>query len=106
MSDLIRVLLEDEFETIREIQDGDEALKEFTELHPDWVIMDIQMKRLDGISTTSLLKMKYPEAKIIILTNYPDGELRAAAQKAGALGYVLKENISEVRQIIRNMKSG
>jgi DNA-binding NarL/FixJ family response regulator len=101
MRSLIRSMLENDFEYIHELSDGDGSLDAYSRFRPDWVIMDIKMKRMDGITATDLLKKKFPEAKIIMLTNLPYPELRTAAQKAGAEWYVMKESLSEVQEIIR-----
>jgi DNA-binding NarL/FixJ family response regulator len=64
--------------------------------------MDIAMKDLDGISATRQIKAAYPDAKIIIVTGYDEAELRQAAREAGACGYVLKENLIELRQRLQS----
>jgi DNA-binding NarL/FixJ family response regulator len=58
--------------------------------------MDIAMPRMDGLAATRELKARFPAARIVILTQYDEALLRAAAQAAGACGYLLKENLSEV----------
>ena len=57
----------------------------------DVVLMDIQMPRLDGISTTKILKSKYPHIKVIMLTVFDDDDNIFNAIQAGADGYLLKE---------------
>jgi DNA-binding NarL/FixJ family response regulator len=94
-------MLANEFETILEITDGEEALEAYTHYRPDWVIMDIKMQRMDGITATGLLKKNFPDAKVIILTNLPYPELRSAATEAGADWYVMKESLLELHDIIK-----
>lgn len=59
---------------------------------PDIVLMDIGMPELDGISTISIAKIKYPDMKFIVLTIYEDNDKIFEAIKAGASGYLLKED--------------
>lgn len=85
---------------IYECRDGAEALSAYTEHRPDWVLMDIKMGKVDGLTATRQIKAADPEAKIVIVTNYNDDEMREAARCAGASEYVTKENLIELRQIL------
>ncbi|MCF2502704.1 response regulator transcription factor [Dyadobacter sp. CY107] len=58
---------------------------------PEVFLMDIEMPEMDGISTTRLLKQKYPAAKILILTMFDNEVKLFEAIKAGASGYLLKD---------------
>jgi two-component system, NarL family, response regulator DegU len=60
MRSLIRSMLENDFEYIHELSDGDGSLDAYSRFRPDWVIMDIKMKRMDGITAAGLLKKKFP----------------------------------------------
>jgi CheY-like chemotaxis protein len=83
-----------------ECEDGSEALAAYNQYNPDWVLMDIMMKRLDGISATKQILNYYPNAKVIIVTDYDDNELRKQAESAGAYNYVLKEDLQSLFEII------
>lgn len=85
---------------IFECSDGKEAVETYNTVRPDWVLMDIKMKEMDGISATKQIKKRFPEAKILIVTRYNDPHLFNAAKKAGAQGYVLKENLLRIKEII------
>ncbi len=85
----------------RECSDGSEALQLYSEFRPDWVLMDIQMDKMDGITATRQIKSVYPEAKIIIITAYDDADLRESARDAGAHDFVLKEQLLEIGNILR-----
>ena len=63
---------------------------------PDVVLMDIAM-RGDGIMATRRIKEVHPEARIVIVANHDEPDLREAATHAGASGYVLKTNLLELR---------
>lgn len=67
-----------------------EALQKVTELAPEVVLMDIQMPDGDGIAATRMIKNRFPEIKIVILTVSQDDAHLFEAIKAGASGYLLK----------------
>jgi CheY-like chemotaxis protein len=100
---LIRSVVASVAEEIHECGDGMTALSAYLEYHPDVVLMDIEMKELDGIAATMRIKAAYPTAKIIMVTNYDDSELREAARNAGACGYVLKHSLLEVTAVLRSL---
>ena len=100
MRRMLKSMVADLASDVRECSDGSEALAAYTAHHPDWVLMDIAMKDVDGISATRQIKAVYPEARIIIVTSYDEVELREAARVAGACGYVLKENLSALHELI------
>ena len=57
-------------------------------------------KALNGITATGQIKQLFPDAKIVIVTNYDDSHLRQAAYRAGACHYVLKRNLFDICQIL------
>src|SRR5688572_17206434 len=83
-----------------ECRDGKEAIAAFTAHQPDWVLMDIQMKGVDGLSAAEAIKAKCPAARIIFVTAYDEPRYRAAATKLGASGYVLKDRLEEINAIV------
>jgi CheY-like chemotaxis protein len=100
MRSLIKSIIADLAKDVSECGDGAEALDAYAERRPDWVLMDIRMKELDGISATRQIKAAFPNARIVIVTDYDDPKLREAALSAGAHEYVLKENLLDVRRIL------
>lgn len=89
---------------IEECGDGDDAVLLYEHGHPDFVLMDIDLKEMDGISATRKIMTEDPNAKIIIVTNYDETDLRDEAGKAGACGYILKENLMDLRLFFQNKK--
>ncbi len=70
--------------------DGTEALKKARTLHPDVILMDIQMPRCDGLAATRLIKAEMPQVQIVMLTMSGDDEQLFEAIRCGASGYLLK----------------
>jgi CheY-like chemotaxis protein len=100
MRRLIKTMICDFAEAVCECSDGAEALVAYVEHLPDWVLMDIQMPRMDGFTASRQIKAAYPQANICIVTEYADAKTREAAQRAGACGFVSKENLFALRQTI------
>jgi CheY-like chemotaxis protein len=97
---LIRRATEDVAEVTVECEDGADSLEAYEKHRPDVVLMDVRMPRMDGLSATRILLRHYPEAKVVILTDYSDDELRSAAREAGACCYALKHNLTELDEVL------
>jgi NarL family two-component system response regulator LiaR len=106
-SEKIRVLLADDHAVVRsglgavlmssedlvlvgEAGTGQEAIKKCGELHPDVVLMDLLMPEMDGVTATRIIKERWPEISVIVLTSFKERELVEGALKAGATSYLLK----------------
>ena len=89
-------------------KNGKELLKNLQKNHNiDLILMDLQMPEMDGIATTTAVKTKYPQIKVLILTTFDDDENLFNAILAGASGYLLKEdNGTEIFQAIMDTLSG
>jgi CheY-like chemotaxis protein len=100
MRRLIKSVVFDLADEVVECEDGADALRAYTKFHPDWVLMDIKMPKMDGLTATLTIKNAFPEAKICIVTDYGDQKTVNAAFEAGAKGYILKENLYSIREIL------
>jgi DNA-binding NarL/FixJ family response regulator len=80
----------DEIEVTGAVASVDEALASINETMPDAVLMDIRMPGKDGVEGTRLIKSRYPDVKVIVLTTFDDDEYVYGALKYGASGYLLK----------------
>ena len=98
MLKMIRRTIADWAHEIYECGDGAEAVALYAAQLPDWVLMDIELKAVNGIMATRQIKNNFPEAKVVMVTNYNDKEMREAAAQAGACGYILKENLLELQR--------
>lgn len=87
---------------------GDDLLKKLGTDHlVDLILMDIEMPQLNGIEATALVKRKYPQIKIIMLTVFDNDEHIFKAIKAGADGYLLKDiNAQELHDGIKDTMNG
>ena len=94
----LRAVLIDVADPIYECRDGAEAGAAYLAHRPDLVLMDVSMSVMDGIAATRQIVRAFPGARIVIVTQYDDDRLRAAARQAGACGYVLKDNLLDVRR--------
>jgi two-component system NarL family response regulator len=74
---------------------GAEALNKIESLRPTLILMDVQMAGCDGIEATRMIKAKYPDMKIVMLTASEDEDSLFAAIQAGAAGYLLKSMETE-----------
>lgn len=90
--------LSDDF---RECEDGAEALSAYAEFHPDWVLMDWEMKQMGGLAATQNIISRFPDAKILIVTNYDEEDLRQAAKTAGASGFILKDDLLRLQSFLK-----
>ncbi len=82
--------------TFIECTNGNEAVEKYARFRPDWVIMDIEMDFLDGIAASRKIIRSFPDAKILILTQYSDPRLKKAALEAGAKAYLLKDDMTQL----------
>jgi CheY-like chemotaxis protein len=90
--------------TIDECSTGKEAVELYEAKRHDCVLMEIEMKEMDGLTATKLITSSNPRARVVIVTEYKDDYFSNAACEAGAFAFVGKDNLSAVRDIVRQEK--
>jgi CheY-like chemotaxis protein len=89
-----------------ECSDGDEAMAAYARHRPDWVVMDIKMERVDGITATKQIVAGFPDAKVAILTSYNEPGLEKIARAAGARACLMKDDLLSLRRVVADRKAG
>jgi DNA-binding NarL/FixJ family response regulator len=88
----LRTVLESEnFDVIGMVTDGQLALESIDINIPDVILMDVRMPNMNGVECTRIIKTKYPEVRILMLTTFDDDEYVIEALNYGAAGYLLKD---------------
>lgn len=90
-----------DLEVVGQAGDGVEAVDLVTRLHPDVVLMDVRMPRMDGIEATREVLARaddgtIPTPRIIVLTTFDEDEYALAALRGGASGFLLKDVMPEI----------
>jgi DNA-binding NarL/FixJ family response regulator len=92
---------------IGEAADGEEAMHLATELHPDVIVMDVRLPKLNGIEVTKAIKARHPNMRILILSAYDDDRYVFPLLDAGADGYLLKTTSgAELARAIHTVQAG
>ncbi|MFC7530617.1 response regulator [Actinoplanes sp. GCM10030250] len=124
MAELIRVLIADDDPLVRvglsmvlgadpdlqlvgEAGDGAQAVEAARRLHPDVVLMDIRMPRMDGLAATAELRRDGPRPAIVVLTTFDTDEHLLGALRLGANGFLLKDIApTEILSAVRRAAAG
>ncbi|MCE3199246.1 response regulator transcription factor [Paenibacillus sonchi] len=101
----LKLILEtnEQFQVVGEAENGAEALPMIKELHPDVILMDLNMPVMGGLETMQELKKQGSLIPVIILTTYNEDELMISGLAMGAKGYLLKDTSRE--NLFRNIES-
>ena len=102
MREMMRSFLPESFDEICECADGFDALDCYRTFLPDWVLMDWEMKRMDGLEATRSIIGSFPQARILMVSQFCDKELRRTANEAGVRGFFPKDNLLDLRDFFKN----
>lgn len=97
----------DDIDVIGEASDGEEAVAQAKLLHPDVILMDLVMPKMDGITAIKNIMVAQPGMRIMALTSFVAEDKVFPAIKAGAMGYLLKDSEPEALIVaIRDLNRG
>ncbi len=123
-ADIIKILLVDDQRVVREklkavlqempdlqvigtASDGYGAIDRIEQLHPDVILLDLEMPGQGGLKTAQIIAQQYPQIKIIILSSHDDAQNITTALASGANGYIVKDQVgSEIAETIRSVQKG
>jgi DNA-binding NarL/FixJ family response regulator len=109
MREGIAAVLEDQPDMVLvgEAGNGRQAIAHFQQLRPDVTLMDLRMPDMNGIDAIIAIRREFANARIIVLSTYAGDVQAAAALRAGASGYLLKNLVrSELLDTIRAIHAG
>jgi DNA-binding NarL/FixJ family response regulator len=94
----------DDLQVVGVANDGKRAVEVVAETSPDIVLMDVRMPLMNGVESTRLIKERYPDMRVLMLTTFDDDQYVVEALRLGAVGYLLKnmppaELISAIRAV-------
>lgn len=96
MRSMIRQLIAAPGDSVLECSSGDQALAAAGDFKPDCVTMDISMPGLSAFEAARGIRGAHPSARVVFVSSHDQPDYRRAALDAGAVGYVLKENLPEL----------
>jgi NarL family two-component system response regulator LiaR len=97
----------DDLVFVGEADDGEMAVKLCGQIHPDVVLMDMVMPKMDGATATRIIREQFPQIQVIGLTSFKDERYVLNAVNAGAIGYLLKDiSANDLAQAIRSAYAG
>ncbi len=101
------VSIQPDLELVGEAQNGEDAVRVAAAAHPDVILMDMMMPKMNGVEATHAILQQQPKIKILALTSFKDKELVHGILRAGATGYLLKDvTADELAAAIRNVHLG
>ncbi len=92
-------------DAIIEAGDGAEAVQAFEKQQPDWVLMDLDMPVMDGLTALGIIRERSPEARVVVVTQHDAPELQAHATQLGAHAWIQKDDLEQLHSILANTPS-
>lgn len=99
--------LQDSIAVVHAVRSGDEIVPAITRYRPDVAVLDIQMPGMDGVTACGLVRQRFPDCKVIMLTVMADANLLREALEAGASGFLVKStSAGTLVSAIKNVSRG
>lgn len=100
----VAISADNSLEVILEAANGDELLKKIETDQPELIIMDYKMPVMDGMEATKMVKLNYPNIKVLVISMYEDAKFVRHLTDNGADGYLLKNaEPEEIRHLIHEL---
>ena len=80
---------------------GEEAVEKYSGFNPHWILMDIQMKEMNGFKAAEKILQQNPETNIAFVTNHNLDVYRETAKAIGINHYILKKNLFKINEILK-----
>ena len=93
---LLHALLEGKGDEIYECAEGTEALSLCLLEQPDWVVLDLNLSRADGLDLTQQIRSACPQTGVLLVADEDDARLRERAARAGAAHFITKDRLVEL----------
>ena len=95
------------YEVVQQSSDGQGAFEAVKQFHPDLVLLDISMPKVDGLEALQAIKAEFPETRVVMLTVSDADEDLFSAIRAGADGYLHKDlNASDFLEMLAGLERG
>ena len=105
----LQIYLENEgdIQVIVSVDNGMKAIEEIEKQHPDVAVIDLEMPGIDGLTTIKIIRQRFPQTKVLVLSSHDSQECVNQAIQAGANGYMLKNSSAEeLATVIRSIYQG
>ncbi|MBO6587364.1 MAG: response regulator transcription factor [Gracilimonas sp.] len=83
-----------------ECESGEEAIEQFPKTRPDVILMDFQLTKMNGIEAAEAILQQDSSAKILFVTSYNSSSLRDKARHLSTLGFMSKNNLSDIMPML------
>ncbi len=98
---LLLALLSESRDEIRECAEGTEALSLCVLEQPDWVVLDLNLARADGLSLTRQMRSRCPQTRVLLVADEDDARWRDHATQAGAAQFITKDSLIDLPLLLR-----
>ena len=105
----LQIYLENEgdIQVIVSVENGMKAIEEIEKHHPDVAVIDLEMPGIDGLTTIKIIRQRFPQTKVLVLSSHDSQECVNQALQVGANGYMLKNSSAEeLATVIRSVAQG
>ncbi|MGK7935466.1 MAG: response regulator [Xenococcaceae cyanobacterium] len=105
----LQIYLENEgdIQVIVSVDSGIKAIEEIEKHHPDVAVIDLEMPGIDGLTTIKIIRQRFPQTKVLVLSSHDSQDCVNQALQSGANGYMLKNSSAEeLATVIRSVAQG